>query len=117
MTDRQIVLGQAIRLNNRPYTIIGVAERGFSGTTLFGADFWVPMAMDAHVRSSDRSALTQHGSVWMTAIGRLKPGATPRQARDELQAIMRDYLTEQGDDRGSRLGRRCRSVRARARRR
>jgi predicted permease len=101
---RSDVVGQPIRLNNRPYTVVGVAERGFTGTTIAGADFWVPMAMEQHVRASDRSALTQHGSVWMTAIGRLKPGATARQARDELQAIMRTYFTELGDDRVSRWG-------------
>ena len=65
-----------MRLNNRPYTIIGVAERGFSGTTVVGADFWVPMAMEQHVHSGQRSMLTQHNAVWMTALGRLKPGAT-----------------------------------------
>ena len=71
---RTDVLGQPIRLNNRPYTVVGVAERGFTGTTIVGADFWVPMAMEQHVHSSDRSALTQHNAVWMTAIGRLEAG-------------------------------------------
>jgi putative ABC transport system permease protein len=103
-SGRSDVLGQTVRLNNRPYTIVGVAERGFTGTTIVGADFWVPMAMQQHVQVSDRSALTQHGSVWMTAIGRLRPGATPRQARDELQSITHAYLTEQNDDRVSRWG-------------
>jgi putative ABC transport system permease protein len=101
---RADVLGQTIRLNNRAYTVVGIAERGFTGTTIVGADFWVPMAMEQHVHASERSMLTQHRSVWMTAIGRLKPGATPRQARDELQSIMHAYLTEQGDDRVSRWG-------------
>ena len=101
---RADVLGQTIRLNNRPYTVIGVAEPGFTGTTIAGADFWVPMAMQMHVHASDRSALTEHRAVWMTAIGRLKPGATPRQARDELQSIMHTYLTERGDDRVTRWG-------------
>jgi predicted permease len=101
---RSDIVGQSVRLNNRPYTVVGVAERGFTGTTIVGADFWVPMAMEQHVNSRDRSALTQHNSVWMTAIGRLKPGATPQQARDELQSIMHAYLTEQNDDRVSRWG-------------
>ena len=98
------VLGQSIRLNNRPYTVVGVAEAGFTGATIISPDFWVPMAMEMHVHSRDRSALTMHGTVWMTAIGRLKPGATARQAREELQSIMHAYLTEQGDDRVSRWG-------------
>jgi len=98
------LLGQTLRLNNRPYTVIGVAEPGFTGTTIAGADFWVPMAMQMHVNSSDRSMLTEHRAVWMTAIGRLKPGAAPRQAREELQSIMHAYFTERGDDRVTRWG-------------
>jgi predicted permease len=101
---RSDVVGQTIRLNNRPYTVVGVAEEGFVGTTVLGADFWVPMAMDAHVRASDRSLREAHGSVWMTAIGRLKAGATSVQAREELQAIMHNYLRSRGDDRVDRWG-------------
>ena len=90
------IIGQTIRLNNLPYTIVGVAEEGFTGTTIFSTDLWVPMAMDAQVRASDTSLLTHHDAVWMMALGRLKNGVTPQQARDELAAIMRNYLREQG---------------------
>ena len=54
------IVGQTLRVNNRPYTVIGVAEPGFTGTTFIGADFWVPMAMDAQVRASDRSLREEH---------------------------------------------------------
>jgi putative ABC transport system permease protein len=101
---RPDMLGQTIRLNNLPYTVVGVAEPGFTGTTLFGADFWVPMAMEAHVRASDQSLLDQHNSVWMTALGRLKPGVTVQQVRDELNAILRAYLTDHGPERLDRWG-------------
>jgi predicted permease len=93
------IVGRSIRLNNTPYTVVGVAEAGFNGTTFIGADVWIPMAMDASVRASDRSLLTEHNAVWMIAIGRLAPGATAAQARDELQSIMRAYLAEHGDAR------------------
>ena len=98
------IVGQTVRLNSRPYTIVGVAEEGFAGTTVIGADVWVPMAMDAHVRADDRSLRDVHRAVWMTALGRLKPGVSVRQARDELDAIMRTYLKERGDDRIDRWG-------------
>jgi predicted permease len=99
------IVGRDIRLNNLPYTVIGVAEAGFVGTTILGADLWVPMAMEAHVRAADRSLLTEHNAVWMTAVGRLKPGVSPQQAREELNAIMRVYLTERADsNRLSRWG-------------
>jgi predicted permease len=98
------IIGQAVRLNNRPYTIVGVAEQGFTGTTVIGADFWVPMAMDAHVRASDRSLRDNHDAVWMMALGRLKAGARSMQARDELHSIMRNYLQSRGSPRLERWG-------------
>jgi len=93
------IVGQTIRLNNLPYTVVGIAEEGFSGTTFLGTDLWAPMAMDAHVRASDRSLLDEHQASWMTAIGRLRPGVTVAQARDELGAIMRTVMTERADPR------------------
>ena len=93
------IVGQTVRLNNLPYTVIGVAEAGFTGTTFIGADVWVPMAMDAHVRAADRSLRDTHEASWMTSIGRLKPGVTVQQARDELDAIMKAYFRERNDSR------------------
>lgn len=98
------IVGQTLRLNNLAYTVVGVAEAGFTGTSVMGTDLWVPMAMDAHVRASEQSLLATHQAVWLTAIGRLKPGVTPAQARDELAGIMRGYLTERGDARADRWG-------------
>jgi predicted permease len=91
------IVGQTIRLNNLPYTIVGVAEEGFAGTFFISTDLWIPMAMDAAVRASEQSLLNEHNAVWMTALGRLAPGVTSQQARDELHGIMRAYLTERGD--------------------
>ena len=71
------IVGQTIRLNNLPYTVVGVAEEGFTGTTFLGTDFWVPMAMDAHVRASDARCSINTTPSWMIAIGRLKPGVSP----------------------------------------
>ena len=40
----------------------------------------------------------------MMPIGRLKPGVTVAQARDELHAIMHNYLRSRGDSRVERWG-------------
>ena len=79
-------------------------NKGLPGTGIVGADFWVPFAMDQHVRSADTSLLTDHDAVWHAAIGRLKPGVTPQQARDELHAILRRYFADMGDERADRWG-------------
>ena len=101
---RTEMVGQEIRLNNHPYVVIGVAEKGFTGTSIIAPDFWVPMAMEAHVRAGDSSLLTEHSAVWMTAVGRLKPGVSIPQARDELNGIMRSYLSDHVPDRLDRWG-------------
>jgi putative ABC transport system permease protein len=98
------IIGQTLRLNNLPYTVIGVAEEGFTGTLVIGTDLWAPMAMDAHVRAGERSLLDQHDASWMIALGRLKPGVSASQVRNELGAIMKGYMTERADPRLDRWG-------------
>jgi predicted permease len=97
------VIGTTLRLNGLPYTIVGVAQEGFTGHALLTADFWVPFAMDAYVRGEpDRSLLTNERAVWHTAIGRLKPGVTIAHASQELDAIAKNFLRERNDDRADR---------------
>jgi predicted permease len=78
------VIGRTIRLNNHPFTILGVAPADFHGTmATFRPDFWIPI-----VSQEDESLLTDHGNHWvMGAVLRLKPGVTPQQATADLNAI------------------------------
>jgi predicted permease len=98
------IVGSTMRLNGLPYTVVGVTEEGFTGTGIIGADLWVPFAMDQHVRAADESLLTHKEAVWHVAIGRLKPGVTPQQAREELNLILRSFFKETGDGRVDRWG-------------
>lgn len=81
------VVGRPIRLNDRAFTVIGVAEEGFDGATIVGTNVWVPMAMAGIVRR-DPGALTDAGAPWLMAIGRLAPGATPGAAEAELNTLL-----------------------------
>jgi putative ABC transport system permease protein len=67
------VVGQPLRINSRPYTIIGVLPReaDFPGR----AQFWVPLNGDPNQRGE---------SYGYDGIGRLKPGVTVEQARSDL---------------------------------
>ena len=38
---------EGLRLNNRAFTVVGVAERGFDGASLVGTEVWVPIAVVA----------------------------------------------------------------------
>lgn len=89
------VVGTTLRVNGRPYTIVGVVEPGFEGTTIAGTDIWVPFAMAPHVTGrASMELLTAHGPVWHVGVARLKPGVAPAQARDELNALLAPLKAE-----------------------
>lgn len=87
LASDQNIVGKTINLNNRAYTVIGIAPDFFKGTK-FGLmmDFWTPMAMAEDLRR-DPGVLKERGSHWMQILGRLKPGVTRAQASAELAAI------------------------------
>jgi macrolide transport system ATP-binding/permease protein len=81
------IVGKTIELNNRTYSVIGVAPESFKGTKFgLSMDFWAPMMMAEELTRSPE-LLGDRGSHWMTMIGRLKPGVTLAQASTELSAI------------------------------
>ena len=95
------VLGRTVRLNGEPFTIVGVAAPGFTGTNLGVSDFWVPITAFAPPVGAFESRL----STWIVANGRLKAGATLAQARDEAARIARDLEREYPqDNRGRSIG-------------
>lgn len=86
------ILDRTLRLNNREFAVVGVAERGFQGSSMIGTDLWAPMAMVQVVRgAADASMLTEPRGVWHVAVGRMKPGVTIRQAKAELNTLIERY--------------------------
>jgi predicted permease len=83
------VLGQIIRTNDRPLTIVGVAPEGFPGTVAgLRFDMWVPATMAAVLMDGSRE-LEDRGQRVYSVMGRLKPSATKAGAGRELTAAMR----------------------------
>ena len=80
--DPQIV-GRAVVLDARPYTVVGVMPAGFRGLG-DRADAWIPFVMSDSAR-----ALAQRGSRGFQVLARLKPGTSRSQAQAELDAISR----------------------------
>jgi predicted permease len=73
------VVGRELRLNGRPFTIIGVMPKGF----LFvdpEARYWVPLAFRPDQKQG------YHSNNWYN-VGRLKPGATLAQAQAQIDAL------------------------------
>ena len=81
------IVGKKIKLNNRPYEVIGVAPDFFKGTKFgLAMDFWVPMSMVEEL-SRAPGLLSSRDSQWMLVIGRLKPGVSLAQASSEINSI------------------------------
>jgi predicted permease len=81
------VIGRTVRLNRTPFTIVGVAPKGFRGTELFyRPDIWVPMMMEPLIEVGNPwldSRMT--GNTWV--LGRLKPGVTIAAAKADLDRL------------------------------
>src|SRR5918994_1845363 len=84
------LVGRSIRINDKPFQVIGVMPPGFVLPTDFEnpqpSQLWTPLQMDP--------ASTDHGSHGLYAAARLKPGVSVRQAADELHAIARAMTSE-----------------------
>ncbi|MGH9386065.1 MAG: ADOP family duplicated permease [Vicinamibacterales bacterium] len=86
------VVGQAIRVNGHPLTIVGVVREGFDGTDLGSAtDVFVPIAM-AHELTFITTGLVDRRSRWLNVFGRLKPGVSREEADAGLQPFYHSRL-------------------------
>ncbi len=79
--ERRDVLNQPLIVNGHPLTIVGVAPRGFTGTTL-GSEphVFVPMTLRESMESMFAKSLESRRSYWAYAFARLKPGVSAAQA-------------------------------------
>ena len=97
------VIGRTVRLNARPFTIVGVAAPGFDGHRFGASDLWVPLA--THPDTGDAAELfDRRNAVWQLATARLKPGVTLDQAQAEMTRIAQDLQREHYFGSPDRLG-------------
>jgi predicted permease len=98
-------VGRTMILNATPYTVIGVAPRGFKGTVTLASteQVWITTSMKDQALAgffaqffNDRRFLT------MTVFGRLKPGIGMAQAEASLKTIASRLETEYPKDNAGR---------------
>src|SRR5262245_40063505 len=91
------VIGKNVIVNGRGYTIIGVAQPGFSGTeVIVTPEMWFPMAMQAQIEVGSQW-LDDRGWKTVTLMGRLKPGVGVRDAQTALNSIALQLESEYPD--------------------
>ncbi len=84
--DPQIV-GQPLTLNGQKFTVVGVAERQFRGTSTFiGPDLWFPVSVYKQV-SPFGSYIDERQWQMFDMVGRLKPGVGAARANTAIKSI------------------------------
>jgi predicted permease len=88
------VLNQTIVINGKSMTIVGVAPRGFEGTTL-GAEpkVFVPISM-LHVMNPHFNEFENRRDYWAYLFARLKPGVSIEQANVAINGVYRPIINE-----------------------
>ncbi len=90
------VLGRTVRLNTRPFTVVGVLPASFPGVEPgMATALYVPLAKDAELSPPRRELLSNRRSSWLRLVGRLAPGAAPARARAGLQIAL-DRIAHEG---------------------
>ena len=81
------VVGRAIRLDDRPFQIVGVAARGFFGMDVGDRfDVAIPVTAEA-LLSPDRIWMDEQFNWWLTVVGRLKPEVDFARAAARLNVL------------------------------
>jgi predicted permease len=86
-------IGQTLRINNYPFTVIGVAPPGFYGDTVGDAqDFWMPVTMQEQVITG-RKWLDSYNVTWLHVIARLKPGVSVANAAANVNVVVQQLVS------------------------
>jgi predicted permease len=91
------VIGRSVLVNNRPYTIVGVADPRAAGSFV-GAPVDVWLALEPSLPLLGVQVATDRTQRVLTLIGRLAPDATEPQVRGELETVARDITRAHGRD-------------------
>jgi macrolide transport system ATP-binding/permease protein len=89
-------LGRAIRLNNVPFTIVGVADPSFTNLSPGKTqDFFLPLACVNRLRFQwfgPRDMMSDPQTWWVVLLGRLGPGVSISQAQAAATFIFRNEM-------------------------
>jgi len=100
------LLGSTIRVNERPYTVVGITPENFTGTMmLFGPELYFPLGLfdqlsnDFHGEA--KRTLDRRDVYNLFLVGRLQPGVSPEAAKSALGAfatgLEKSFPVEQKD--------------------
>jgi predicted permease len=90
-----LVLGKTIVINGKAMAVIGVAPRGFEGTTIgTQPKVFVPMSMRHEMQYPFGDEFEDRRSYWAYLFARLKPGVSMAQAKAAINAAYTPILSQ-----------------------
>jgi predicted permease len=90
-------IGKTVRLNNVPFTIIGVADPRFDSLSPGRVyDVWVPLSVLPQIKPQPwvKARATDTYSWWLVVIGRLKPGVGRLEAQAAVTTLFRNDMLQ-----------------------
>ncbi len=101
------LLGSTLRINERPFTVVGITPEGFTGTmTLIGPELYFPLGVFDTLSNdfndgADRRTLGRPDAYNLFLVARLRPGVAAEAAKTALAGIStgleRSFPAEQKD--------------------
>jgi len=93
--DRSVV-GSTFFIQSHPVTIIGIAPPGFFGDRINSNPpaFWIPLNSEP-ILEGETSILKEPEANWLYALGRLKPGVSPKALESKISNNLRQWLATQ----------------------
>ncbi|MGD0567812.1 MAG: ABC transporter permease [Candidatus Sulfotelmatobacter sp.] len=93
------VIGETVHIQSQPFTIVGVAPPGFFGdrVTDTPTGVWLPLEKEPLIHPGTDSILRDPDSLWLYALGRLRPGTNLASLRGKLSATMQQWMYTRPD--------------------
>src|SRR5256886_11129049 len=90
-SDRSVI-GSVFNLNDKPFTVVGIAPPGFFGDALRNTppDFFLPLNTEPYVQVD--ADLNKYDTHWLDLIGRIQPGATPAAVEAQMRVTLKQWL-------------------------
>jgi predicted permease len=86
------LVGQTLQINGRPFTVIGVMPKGFTGlTSIFSPEMWLPLGVYDEIANDSTGVRTDtlgdRRLERLMVVGRLKPGLSAAAAEPSLKGL------------------------------
>ena len=98
-------IGSAVKINGVAVPVIGVAPRGFEGTSIeMRGAIWMPLSWSYRTHPGLRENLARRDSRGLSVVARLAPGASFEQAASEMKVLAAAFHKEHPQSWSTRTG-------------